>query len=63
MRSMVKLHDLVDLGEPPWRGMAEASTSGLPKDESMELGETIGNQDEDIVGATASLREDNLGLG
>ena len=37
MRSMVKLHELVDLVKPPWRGMAEASTLGLPRDESMEL--------------------------
>jgi hypothetical protein len=28
MRSMVKLHDLVDLVEPPWKNMVEASSSG-----------------------------------
>ena len=27
MCSMVKLHDLVDLPEPPWRSMAESSSS------------------------------------
>lgn len=43
MRSMVKLHELVDLEEPLWRGIVEASTSGFPKDESMELDEAIGN--------------------
>lgn len=54
MRSMVKLHDWVDLAEPPWRGMAEASTSGLPRDESMELDEAIGNHDEEAADASAS---------
>ena len=27
MRSMVKLHDLVDLAESPWRNLVETSTS------------------------------------
>ena len=53
MQSMVKKNDLVDLAEPPWRGMVEASSSGLPRDELMELDEAMGNQDE----------EANLGLG
>ena len=43
MRRMVKLHDLVDFAVPPCRGMAEASTSGLPRDELMELDEAIRN--------------------
>ena len=63
MRSMVKLHDLVDLAEPLWRGMAKASMSGLPRDESMELDETIGNHDEEAADALASPEEANLGLG
>ena len=63
MRNMVKLHDLVDLEEPSWRGMAEASTSGLPRDKLMELDEAIGNLDEDIAGMPTSLGEVNLGLG
>ena len=63
MRSMVKLHDLVDLAEPPWRGMAEASSSGLPRDESMELDEAMGNRDKEAAEASANLGEANLGLG
>ena len=63
MRSMVKLHDLVDLAEPPWRGMVEASTSGLPRDESMELDEAIENHDKDAADASANPVEVNLGLG
>ena len=51
MQSMVKLHDLV------------ASTSGLPRDESMELDEAIGNHDEEAADASTSPREANLGLG
>ena len=37
MRRMVKLHDLVDLTEPPWRNMVEASSSGRPWEEVVEL--------------------------
>ena len=37
MRRMVKLHDLVDLAEPPWRNMVEASSSGQPWEEVVEL--------------------------
>lgn len=60
MQSMVKLHDLVDLAEPPWRGMAEASTSGLPTDEAMEMDKAIGNHNEEATDASASPREANL---
>ena len=63
MRSVVKLHDLVDLAEPPWRGMAEAMTSGLPRDKLMEFDEAIGNHDKDVADASASPGEVNLGLG
>ena len=63
MRSMMNLHDLVDLVKPPWRGMVEASSSGLPWDKSMELDEAMGNQDEEVVEVSASLGEANLGLG
>jgi hypothetical protein len=63
MRSMVKLHDLVDLAEPPWRGMGEASSSRQPWDESMELDEAMENQDEEATEASASPGETNLGLG
>ena len=61
IRSMVKLHDLVDLVEPPRRGMVEVSS--LPRDESMELDETIGNHNEDIAGVPTIPGEANLGLG
>ena len=44
-------------------GMAEASTSDLPRDESMELDETIGNHDKDVTDAPASPGEGNLRLG
>ena len=63
MRSMVKLHDLVDLAEPPWRSMAEASSSGQPRDEAMELDEAMENRDEEATEAPASPGEANLGLG
>ena len=60
---MVKHHDLVDLVEPLWRGMAEASSSGMPWDELMELDEAMGNCDEEDADAPASPGEANLGLG
>ena len=63
MRSMVKLHDLVDLSKPLWRGMEEASMSSLPKDESMELDKAIGNRDEEVADTSANPGESNLGLG
>ena len=63
MRSMVKLHDLVDLAEPPWRGMAKESSSEQPWDESMELDEAMENQDEEATEALTSPGEANLGLG
>ena len=63
IRSMVKLHDLVDLAEPLWIDMAEASSSGLPRDESMELDEAMGNRDEEAAEAPANPGEANLGLG
>lgn len=62
MKSMVKLHDLVDLAEPPWRGMAEASSSRRPQDEVMELDEAMENRDEEAAEEPASPREANMGL-
>ena len=62
-RSMVKLHDLVDLAEPPWRGMVEASSSRCPHDKSMELDEAMENRDEEAMEASANSGEANLGLG
>ena len=43
MQSKVKLHDLVDLAEPPWRGMVEALSPRQPWDDSMELDEAMEN--------------------
>lgn len=63
MWSIIKLHDLVYLAEPPWRGMAEASSSGSPRDESMEPEEAMGNQGEKDAQASARLEQANLGLG
>ena len=63
MCSMVKLHDLVDLVEPPWRSMVEASSSGQPQEEAMELDEAMENQDEEATEPPDSPSEANLGLG
>ena len=46
MRCMLKLNDLEELVEPPLGGTSGASTSGLPKDEAMDLDEGIGLQEE-----------------
>ena len=63
MRSMVKLHNLVDLAEPPWRGMAEASPSGQPRDEAIDLDEAMENWDEEATEVSSSPGEANLVLG
>ena len=63
MRSMVKLHDLVDLVEPPWRNLAEASTSGRSWDEPMDLDAEVADRDEDVVDPPNNSGEPNLGLG
>ena len=43
--------------------MAEASSSGRPWDESMELDEAMENRDEEAVETSANPGEANLGLG
>lgn len=63
MHSMVKLHDLVDLAEPPWRNLAEASTSGRSREEPMDLDVEVAEWDEDVAEPLASPGEANLGLG
>jgi hypothetical protein len=63
MRSMVKLHDLVDLVEPLWGGVAEASSSGRPQDEAMELVEAMENWVEEAMEALTTPGEPNVGLG
>lgn len=62
MCSMVKLDDLVDLVEPPWRDMAEASTSNRSREEAMDLDVEVENWDEDVVEPSASPSEANLVL-
>ena len=63
MRSMVKLHDLVDLAEPPWRNMVEASSSVRPWEEVVELDEAMENQDKEATEPPTIPDEANLGLG
>lgn len=63
MHNMVKLHDLVDLAEPPWRSMAEASSSGRSREEAMDLDADMENRDRDAMESLTSLGEANLGLG
>lgn len=47
MRIMVKIHDLVDLTEPLWRNMEEASSSGQSREEAMDLDADTGKWDKD----------------
>ena len=63
MCSMVKLHDLVDLVEPPWRNLAETSTSGWSWDEVTDWDAEMEERDEEVSEPWASLGETNLGLG
>ena len=63
MRSMVKLHDLLDLAEPPWQNLAKASTSGRSRDKQMDLEAKVADRDEDMVDPPTSPGEANLGLG
>ena len=55
MRTMVKLQDLVDLAKPPWRNMAEASTSGRSKEDAMDLEAEVANREEDVAEPPPSL--------
>ena len=63
MHSVVKLHDLVDLAEPPWRNLVEASTSRWSRDEPMDLDAKVAEWDEDVAESLANPGEANLGLG
>lgn len=63
MSIMVKLHDLVDLVEPPWQHLVEASTSGRSQDEPMDLETEVVDWDEDVADPPNSPREANLGQG
>ena len=63
MRSMVKLHDLVDLTEPSWRGMAKASSSRRQREEAMDLDDATELRDAEATEEPTSPGEANLGLG
>lgn len=63
MHSMVKLHDLVDLAEPPWRNLVETSTSRRSRDKPMDLDAEVVDRDEDVADPPNSPGEANLGLG
>lgn len=63
MCSMVKLHDLVDLVEPPWKSMADIHLGHRPREEVMDLDEALENQDKEAVEPPTSPGETNLGLG
>ena len=63
MRSMVKLHNLVDLAEPPWRNLAESSTSERSWDEVTAWDVEMAERDEEVAKPRTSPGETNLGLG
>ena len=46
MRCMLKINDLEELAKPPLSGTSGASTSSLPKEEAMDMEESIGLQEE-----------------
>ena len=43
MRSMVKLHNLVDLMEPPWKSMVDTPLANRTYEEVMDLDEALEN--------------------
>ena len=57
MRCMVKINDLEELGEPPLSGTLGASTSGTPKDDAMDVEESMGLEKEAKLAAQFSLGE------
>jgi hypothetical protein len=46
MQFMVKINNLEELAEPPLSGMLGTSTSGTPKDNAMDMEESVGLQEE-----------------
>ena len=46
MRCMVKINDLEEQAEPPLSGTLGASTSGTPKDDVMDVEESVGLKEE-----------------
>ena len=63
MHSMVKLYDLVDLAEPPWKSMVDIHSAHQPREEAMDVDEALENQDKEAVEPPTSRGEANLGLG
>ena len=63
MRNMVKLHNLVDLAEPPWKSMGDTPSTSQPCEEAMELDEALENQDEEATKPPTIPGEANLGMG
>ena len=62
MRCMVKLNDLEELAEPPLGGTLGTSSSGLPKDEAMDLDEGVKHEEEENVVAQFSLSQAKISL-
>ena len=54
MRCMVKINDLEEQVEPPLSGTLGASTSGTPKDDAMDVEESVGLQEEAKLAAQFS---------
>lgn len=55
MRCIVKINDLEELVEPPLSGMMGASTLGTPKDDAMDVEESVELQEEAKLVAQFSL--------
>lgn len=53
----------MDLAEPPWQNLAEASTSGRSRDKAMDLDAEVAEWEEEVAEPLASLGENNLALG
>lgn len=59
---MLKINDLEELVKTPLGGTLGASTSGLPMDEAMDVGESIELSEEEKLVAQFSPNEANIGL-
>ena len=62
MRGLVKLKDLEELTEPPLGGTLEATTSGSPKEEMLDLDVEDDIQEEENTEAQFSPGEAQIGL-
>ena len=61
MRCMVKINDLEELYEPSLSGTLGASTSSTPKDDAMDMEESVGLQEEAKLATQFSLSEAHTG--